>query len=66
MVRQGAGAWMKIAGGIVDNLLWDPIRGDTLLTGMQDGSIYRAQALGFEVELIGELGGRIRQSIWIK
>ena len=64
MVRQGAGAWLKTTDGIVDNLLWDPIRGDTLLIGMQDGSFYRAQAPGFEVELIGDLGGRKRQSIW--
>ena len=66
MVRQGAGEWLKFTDGIVDNLLWDPIRGDTLLIGMQDGSIYRAQVPGFEVELIGNLGGRMRQSIWIK
>ena len=34
--------WHTIMNGLVDELIWDPIAGDTLLITLQDGSLYAA------------------------
>jgi hypothetical protein len=57
--------WNAILNGLVDELIWDPITGDTLLIALQDGSLYAASYPSFSPRLMGNLGGRTNQAIWI-
>jgi hypothetical protein len=57
--------WRVIMDGLVDGLIWDPITGDTLLIALQDGSLYAASYPSFSPRLMGNLGGRTNQAIWI-
>jgi dipeptidyl aminopeptidase/acylaminoacyl peptidase len=59
------GDWKTILNGSVEELIWDPISGDTLIIALADGSLYSAQALDFSPRLTGNLGGRTNQAIWI-
>jgi hypothetical protein len=64
-VKLPGGDWSAIMKGLVDELIWNPITGNTLLIALQDGSLYAASALDFTPRLMGNLGGRTSQAIWI-
>jgi dipeptidyl aminopeptidase/acylaminoacyl peptidase len=57
--------WRAILNGSVAELIWDPLTGDTLLIALQDGSLYAATAPDFSPRLMGNLGGRTYQAIWV-
>jgi dipeptidyl aminopeptidase/acylaminoacyl peptidase len=59
------GDWHTIMKGLVDELIWDPITGDTLLIALEDGSLYAASYPDFTPRLMGDLGGRVNQAIWL-
>ena len=59
------GDWKTLLNGSVEELIWDPINGDTLIIALADGSLYSAQAPDFSPRLMGNLGGRSNQAIWI-
>ena len=64
-VKIPGGEWQTILEGSVDELIWDPIAGDTLIIALDDGSLYSAAAPEFDPLLMGNLGGRTHQAIWI-
>ena len=63
-VRTGEGDWQTILNGLVDELIWDPVNGETLVIVLSDGSIYAAMYPDFTPQLVGELGGGVMQAIW--
>ncbi len=63
-VRVPGSDWQTILDGFVEELIWDPIIGDTLLIALDDGSLYSASAPDFDLRLKGNLGGRTYQAIW--
>jgi hypothetical protein len=64
-VRIDVGEWQTIFNGPVDELIWDPVEGDTLVIAVQDGSIYAATYPDFTPRLVGDLGAGVMQVIWI-
>jgi hypothetical protein len=64
-VKVPGGNWSAIMNGFIDELIWDPITGDTLLIAMQDGSLYAGSYPDFSPLSMGNLGGRTHQAIWI-
>ncbi len=65
MVLIPNGKWQTILNGLVDELIWDPMTGETLLIALDDGSLYAASYPDFTPRLMGNLGGGISQAIWI-
>jgi hypothetical protein len=64
VVRVPDGDWQTILNGSVDELIWDPIDGKTLLIALDDGSIYAASFPDFSPRLMGSLGEGVYQVIW--
>jgi hypothetical protein len=56
--------WKTILNGLVDELIWDPVDGKTLLVAFADGSVYAASYPDFVPHLIGNLGDGVNQVIW--
>lgn len=54
----------NLNGFFVDELIWDPITGETLLIALDNGSLYAASYPDFTPRLIGNLGGGTSQAIW--
>jgi hypothetical protein len=48
----------------VEELIWDPVDGTTLLIAANDGSIYAATYPDFSPQLMGNLGGGVNHVIW--
>ena len=65
VVRVTTGDWMTILNGFVDELIWDPVEGKTLLIALEDGSIYAASYPDFTPRLMGSLGEGVNQAIWL-
>ena len=59
------GSWQTLLKGAVDELIWDPVQGDTLLISLDDGSLVAAAFPDFTPRSMGDLGGRVSQAIWI-
>ncbi len=58
--------WQDVLPGLVDGLLWDPVKGDTLMIALADGSLYRASSPQFEPLYAGSLEGHgLTQMIWV-
>jgi len=57
--------WQIILNGLVDELIWDPSTGDTLLIALGDGALYAASYPDFTPRPMGDLGGRVDQAIWL-
>jgi hypothetical protein len=57
--------WQTILNGSVEELIWDPISGESLIIALADGSLYSAQAPDFSPRQTGNLGGRTNQAIWV-
>jgi hypothetical protein len=64
MVRVLGSEWQTIMDGSIDELIWDPLAGNTLLITMDDGSLYAATYPDFTPQLMGNLGGSVIQVIW--
>jgi hypothetical protein len=64
VVRVPDGDWQIILNGLVDELIWDPVAGKTLLIALDDGSIYAATFPDFTPRLMGSLGAGVYQAIW--
>jgi hypothetical protein len=47
-------------------MVWDPLKGDTLLIALQDGTLYAASAPDFAPRRMADLGGLYGQAVWIK
>jgi hypothetical protein len=65
VVNTGDGAWKKIMDGSVDQLIWDPIEGRTLLIALNDGSLYAASFPDFTPRKMGQTGERFNQAVWL-
>ena len=50
----------------MDELIWDPTSGKTLIVAMQDGSVYSASFPDFEPMYLGTVPGGVRQAIWVR
>lgn len=65
MVKTSANAdWQKVMDGLVTELIWDPVDGNTLLITLEDGSIYAASFPDFKPRQIGNLKG-VREVVWL-
>jgi WD40 repeat protein len=64
MVRVPGGEWQHVLDGSVDELIWDPLDGRTLLIALRDGPLYAASYPDFVPRSIGDLGGIVYQAIW--
>jgi hypothetical protein len=64
VVKVAAGDWQTIATGFVDQLLWDPLQGKTLLIVMDDGTLYSAAYPGFTPVKMGKMDRSVSQAIW--
>jgi hypothetical protein len=64
-LRIDVGEWLTIFNGPVDELIWDPVDGETLVIAMQDGSIFAATYPDFTPQHVGDLGGGVMQAIWV-
>jgi hypothetical protein len=65
VVEVGDGEWQTILSGLVDQLIWDPVAGQTLLIVLDDGSLYAAAYPEFEPRLVGNLGSSVVQAGWV-
>jgi hypothetical protein len=66
MVRIPGRDWRNILDGQVDELIWDPVTGNTLVIALADGTLYKASAPDFVPEQIGILDGGVNQAIWVQ
>ena len=64
-VKIPGGDWQTILNGSVEQLIWDPLEGRTLLIALQDGSLYAASYPFFTPRLMGNVGSKIDQAIWV-
>jgi hypothetical protein len=64
MVREADEEWRAILNGQVDQLIWDPVEGKTLLILLKDGSLYAAAYPDFTPQLMGNLGKGLNEAIW--
>lgn len=65
VVKVPGGEWQTVMEGSVDQLIWDPIEGRTLLIALRDGSLYAASYPDFIPLLKGNLGGYVQQAVWL-
>jgi hypothetical protein len=65
LVKTPGKNWQTILNGSVDELIWDPISGSTLLIALQDGSLYAASAPDFTPRKMGGTGASFKQAIWL-
>jgi len=65
VVRPPGGEFRTILEAGVATLIWDPLRGDTLLIATRDGRVIAASAPGFAPREVGELGDAADQAIWV-
>jgi len=63
-VRVSDGEWQSILTGFVAQLLWDPVKGETLFIVMDDGSLYTAAYPDFTPQEMGKLDRSVSQAIW--
>jgi hypothetical protein len=64
MVRIPGEEWKTILNGSVNQMIWDPVSGRTLLIALEDGSLYAASYPDFSPRLMGNLGS-IDEAIWL-
>ena len=65
VVKIPGGEWQTVLEGLVQQLIWDPIQGRTLVIALQDGSLFAASYPNFTPRLMGNLGGIVDQAIWL-
>jgi hypothetical protein len=59
------GTWHAILEGNVGAMVWDPVKGDSLLIALEDGSLYAAYAPDFVPREMGSMGSAIRRAAWV-
>jgi dipeptidyl aminopeptidase/acylaminoacyl peptidase len=64
VIKVAEGDWQTISTGFVDQLLWDPINGKTLLIVMDDGTLYSAAYPDFTPQKMGKMDRSVSQAIW--
>jgi hypothetical protein len=64
MVKVPGGDWQTILNGFVNQIIWDPVEGKTVLVALEDGSLYAASFPNFTPRLLGNLGS-MDQAIWM-
>jgi hypothetical protein len=50
--------------GTIDQMIWDPVSGETLLIVLREGPVYAASYPDFKPRLMGNMQG-INQAIWL-
>jgi hypothetical protein len=65
VIKVAGGDWQTISTGFVDQLLWDPIKGETLFIVMDDGTLYTAAYPGFTPQKMGKMDRSVGQAIWL-
>jgi len=63
-VKVPGGEWKTVLNGSVEQLIWDPVDGTTLLIALADGSLYAASYPDFTPRLMGNLGVGVDQALW--
>lgn len=63
LVNTGVG-WSEVLYGLVAQLIWDPLDGNTLLIVTSDGTLYAATAPDFTPRPMGQIPGTVSQAIW--
>lgn len=66
VIKIAGGDWQTISTGFVDQLLWDPVMGKTLLIVMDDGTFYSAAFPDFVLHKMGKMDRSVSQAIWSK
>jgi hypothetical protein len=56
--------WQKILDGSIEQLIWDPVNGETLLIVLKDGSLYAASYPDFTPREMGKVEG-VNQVVWL-
>lgn len=57
--------WIDLQTGLIDDLLWDPLNGDTLFIVLNDGTFYTAMYPEFSLIPAGNIPGGVRQMVWL-
>lgn len=65
VIKTEGGEWQTIMTDKVDQLLWDPVTGETLLVILGNGTLHKVSAPNFIPVEIANFGGGIRESGWI-
>jgi hypothetical protein len=65
VVKVPGGEWQTILNASVEQLIWDPLEGRTLLIASQDGSLYAASYPDFTPRVMGNVGNHVDQTIWV-
>jgi hypothetical protein len=65
VVKVAGGDWQSISTGFVDQLLWDPSEGKTLLIVTDDGTLYSAAYPVFNPQKMGKMDRSVGQAIWV-
>ena len=64
VVKVAGGDWQNISTGFVDQLLWDPVNGKTLLIVTDNGTLYTAAYPDFTPQKMGKMDRAVSQAIW--
>jgi len=65
VIKIPGGEWQTVIEGLVNQLIWDPIEGRTLLIPLKGGALYAASYPGFTPRLMGNMGGSVYQAVWL-
>jgi hypothetical protein len=64
VVRSPGGEWQPILNGTIEQLIWDPLEGNTLLIVNDEGMLYAATYPDFAPLPRGNLGGSQMDAFW--
>ena len=65
VIKSEGGEWQTFMVDKIDQLLWDPVSGETLLIILSNGTLYKASAPNFNPVEIANFGAGIRETGWI-
>lgn len=65
VIKSGGGDWQTIMTDKVDQLLWDPVTGETLLVILGNGTLYKVSAPNFNPVEVANFGGGLWEAGWI-
>jgi len=65
MVKVPGNEWQVVLEGRVNQLIWNPSDGKTLLIALQDGWLYAAAYPDFTARQVSNLGGMVGAAIWL-
>ena len=64
VVKVPGANWQTVFHGTIENLIWDPVSGETLLIIRQDGAVYAASYPDFKPRSMGNVG-YFGRAIWL-